>query len=184
MKNFISLLLIVIIVASLALAILHVTGVFKIEEYLIAKLKENPKLDIWFKTRDEVVALSTEIDNLNTVISNKDQDTQKTFLEIEKLKKEISKRDQTIEALKVQINEKQNQLEIADQHLLKIKEMSDIYSEMEPNKAAEILQGMDDELVVQIISAFKKDIAAEILSFFSPDRAALITKEYTDWKKN
>ncbi|MCK4257439.1 MAG: hypothetical protein KAX49_00580 [Halanaerobiales bacterium] len=184
MKNFISLLLILIIITALTFTILHVTRIFIIKDFVLEKLKENPKTVEWFKTHEEVVALSTQIDNLDTVIKNKDQDTQKLLLEIEKLRKEVEKCDQKVESLNGVIQEKENEIDLYNQHLLKIKEMSDIYGEMEPNKAAEILQGMENELIVQIIAVQKKDVVAEILSFFSPDRAALIAKEYTEWEKN
>lgn len=180
MKNFFILILIFLIISAMVLGILHVTGIFEVKDFLIEKAKENPKLAEWMKTHEEVVTMSTKITELDSTITDKDQNITELQVEIEKLKSQLEQRDQQIAALNNQINGLETKL--AD-HSIRVKEMADIYNEMERNKAAEILQGLDNELIVQIFKTLKKDAAAEILSFFSTERAASITKEYTLWEK-
>lgn len=180
MRNFFILILIFLIVSAMVLGILHVTGIFVVKDFLIEKAKENPKLSQWMKTHEEVTAMSTKITELNSTIANKDQNVTDLQAEIEKLHGQLEQRDQKISALDDQI--KGLEAKLAD-HSIRIKEMADIYNEMERNKAAQILQGLDDELIVQILKTLKKDAAAEILSFFSAERAVGITKEYTLWEK-
>ncbi|AZR73876.1 hypothetical protein BBF96_11040 [Anoxybacter fermentans] len=180
MKNFISIVLILIIITSMVLAILHVTGIFVVTDYILSKAKENPKLAEWLKTHEEVVAMSTTINELNNTIADKDRKIEELLNQIKRLEKEIEKKDGEIKKFKEQLTSLENKL---TEHNLRIKEMSDIYGQMEPKKAAEILQGLDNELIVQILKTLKKDNAAEIFSFFSPSRAAEITKKYTLWEK-
>jgi flagellar protein FlbB len=180
MKNFLILLLIILIVGAMVFSILHISGIFRINEFVLQKLKENPKTADLFKTREEVLALSSQITELDTTITTKDDENANLQAQIQKLQKDIQSRDQNIEDLKKQIADLQAEM---NKRSISVKQMTDIYSGMEPKKAADVLQGLDDDLVVQILQGLKKDIAAEIFSYFDPVRAAKLTNIYTEWEK-
>lgn len=180
MKNFLMITLIVLIVGSMVLAILHISGIFVIKDFVLGKLRENPKTADWFKTHAEVTALSTQITDLSGTVSTKDLEIQQLQAQIKKLETAIQGKDSDTQALKEQIAALEDKLAT---QTINLKEMTEIYSKMDANKAATVLQGLDNDLIVQILKGLKKEIAAQIFSFFEPERAARITNIYTEWER-
>ena len=180
MKNFLAILLIIIIMLVLFLTIAQVTGTFKIDEFIIAKAKENPRIAEWFMTHEEVVSLKTEITALQQMISAKDEQLSEVDQQVERLGKELTLRDQKIQDLEAQLIDIQKK---SSGDNINVREMASIYGQMKPERAAPILLEVEDQMLVQLLKVFKKDVAADILSFFPPERAAELTKAYTLWEK-
>lgn len=181
MKNVLMIAFIVLIVLGMTFAILHVTGVFVIKDFVIAQLRKDPENAKWFKTHDEVVTMSAEMAELQETISKKDLEISKLQAQLNKLQNDLLIKDQGTDEVKKQMTEMEQ--ELAD-WTIGLKDMSDIYSKMDPKKAATILQNMENDLIVQLLKKLKRDVAAEILSFFAPDRAAKITHLYTVWERD
>lgn len=181
MKNYLAILLIIIIMSVLFLTIAHITGTFKIDEFFIAKAKENPQIAEWFKTHEDIVNLNTEIVTLKGTISTRDEELTEFVEQMKRLKKELSLRDEKIKDLEERLIDMQ-QKTTGDN--VNVREMAGIYGQMKAEKAAPILQKIDDQMLVQLLKALKKDVAADILSFFPPERAAELTKVYTLWEKD
>lgn len=180
MKNFFAILLMIIIMLVLFLTIAHVTGTFKIDEFVIAKAKENPRVAEWFITQEGLVSFKTEIATLQETILSKDEQLSEVDEQMGELKKELALRDQKIEDLEEQLEDIQKK---ASGDNLSVRELANIYGQMKPEKAAPILLEVEDPMLVQLLKVMKKDVAADIISFFPPNRAAELTKVYTLWEK-
>lgn len=181
MKNVLMIALIVLIVLGMTLTILHVTGIFVIKDFVVAQLRKDPENAKWFKTHDEVVAMTNEISDLQETISKKELEISKLQAQVTKLENDMLLKDKGTDDIKKQMTEMEQ--ELAD-WTIGLKDTADIYSKMDPKKAAAIMQNLEDDLIVQLLKILKRDVAAEILSFFAPDRAAKITHRYTEWERD
>ena len=82
--------LIILIVGSMVFSILHVSGIFQINEFVLTKLKTHPKTADLFKTREEVAALSTKITDMGNTVTGKDEEISRLKAEIQKLQRVTS----------------------------------------------------------------------------------------------
>lgn len=180
MKNILMIAFIVLIVLGMTLAILHVTKIFVIKDFVVAQLRKDPENAKWFKTHDEVVTMSSEIGQLQETVAKKELEISKLQAQINKLQNDLLLKDKGRDDIKKQMSAMEQELA---NWTIGLKEMSDIYSKMDPKKAASIMQNLEDDLIVQLLKSLKRDVGAEILSFFAPVRAAKITHLYTEWER-
>jgi len=61
----------------------------------------------------------------------------------------------------------------------KIKHLVNVYSNMEPARAAKVLETLDKELAVKILAGMKGRIAGEILTNMDPKKAAALSEALT-----
>jgi hypothetical protein len=62
-------------------------------------------------------------------------------------------------------------------------ELAQIYTSMEAEQAARILEKFDDQIIINIFSSMKPKKVAEILTAFSPDRAGVISIKILEKKQ-
>ncbi len=100
---------------------------------------------------------------------------------------ELDQRERDLRLLKKEIEERISQLKALEERLrgplAKAKKESEerfmhlvgVYSSMEPQRAALLLEKMDEDTVVRLFSAMKSKKVAKILSFMEEDKAARIS---------
>ena len=109
---------------------------------------------------------------------------EKKLKEREKALKELEKRiDEKIayeERLKKKIEELLKKVDVVKNK--KIKHLVDVYSNMEPQQAARVLEKLDVKLAVKILAGMRGRKAGEILSYMDPNKAALLSKALTEFQ--
>ena len=112
------------------------------------------------------------------------KERERKLKEKEKALKELEKRIQEKiayeEKLKREIEELIKKVEVVKKK--KIKHLADVYSNMEPQQAAKVLEKLDIKLAVKILSSMRGRKAGEILSYMDPNKAALLSKALTEFQ--
>ncbi|HHU64382.1 MAG TPA: hypothetical protein GXZ32_09305 [Clostridiales bacterium] len=109
--------------------------------------------------------------------------------ELESKLEEIKQYENRLNNKERELREMESQLELFEMELeqqklefeglqTEFEQLTKMYSKMEPDKAAEILENMEDQqLVIRILTGIKEAVAAEILSYMDSETAARLTME-------
>lgn len=62
-----------------------------------------------------------------------------------------------------------------------VKKLVDVYSNMKPQSAAQVIASLDEELAIHILKRMKKQEAGNILNFMSPQKAKALSEKYTGY---
>jgi flagellar motility protein MotE (MotC chaperone) len=62
-----------------------------------------------------------------------------------------------------------------------VKKLVDMYSNMKPQSAAQVIASLDDELAINILKRMKKQEAGSILNYMPPQKAKLLSEKYTGY---
>ncbi len=112
------------------------------------------------------------------------KELERKLKEKEKALKELEKRiDEKIayeEKLKKKIEDLLKRVDVVKNQ--KIKHLVNVYSNMEPQQAAKVLEKLDIKLAVKILAGMRGRKAGEILSYMDPNKAALLSKALTEFQ--
>jgi len=109
-------------------------------------------------------------------------------------KEELRRREKTLQELEKKIDrklkrqaglEKRLQQAIEEAKVLKdekIKHLVDVYSNMEPQQAARVLESLDQTIAVKILAGMRGRTAGEILTFVQAKKAAALSEALTDFQ--
>lgn len=109
-------------------------------------------------------------------------------------KEELRRREKTLKELEQKIDrklkrqaklEKRLQQAIEEAKVLKdekIKHLVDVYSNMEPQQAARVLESLDQTIAVKILAGMRGRTAGEILTFVQAKKAAALSEALTDFQ--
>ena len=115
--------------------------------------------------------------------------------ELKRLKtkeKELAQKEQSLKLLEKDLNAKLDKLQkiearikkmLEDANVLKdkkIKHLVDMYANMKPKQAAQVLSTVDEDLAVKILSGMRGRKAGEILSYVEAEKAAKLSEKLTD----
>lgn len=115
----------------------------------------------------------------------------KRQVELDKREKELREKESELNALKKEIGEKIVQLTATQENIKKmlaqkekvrnkqIEHLVEVYSSMNKEKAARLIEKLDDRLAVGIMSAMDGKTAGKILSQVDSDKAARISQALT-----
>jgi len=59
-----------------------------------------------------------------------------------------------------------------------VNKLVDLYSNMKPKQAADILGSLNEELAVEVLAKMKKKSAAEIMNLLQPEKAKILSEKY------
>ncbi|MBX0356444.1 MotE family protein [Halobacillus sp. Nhm2S1] len=123
-------------------------------------------------TSDDGNSETGEVDQLQAVIANKEA-------EMEELQSESDSKQNQINELEQQVVQLEADLEAArsedeNNENSKVIEMAQSFQEMDPEKAAPILQSMKQNLAVQVLNDVASEERGEILGQMDPETAANI----------
>ncbi len=124
-----------------------------------------------FLLEDKAEYIKSKEDSLNMLMDS-----------IETLRKEVIKEKANIEkmysellGLKGMIKEREKQKDVEEEKVYS--NLAQVYGNMKPAKAAEILSNLDNPVIVQILLRMPPRKMAKVLSAMDPARSAILTRE-------
>jgi len=102
--------------------------------------------------------------------------------ELQKQKVELDKRIQQLEEMRNQIAQVLKDRVEVDQE--KVTKLVDLYSNMKPKQAADVIGSINEELAVEGLAKMKKKSAAEIMNLLPPEKARVLSEKYTGYRRS
>jgi flagellar motility protein MotE (MotC chaperone) len=101
--------------------------------------------------------------------------------ELQRQKVELDKRLQQLEEMRNQIAQTLKDRVEVDQE--KVTKLVDLYSNMKPKQAADVIGSINEDLAVEVLAKMKKKNAAEIMNLLSPEKARVLSEKYTGYRR-
>ncbi len=101
--------------------------------------------------------------------------------ELQKQKVELDKRIQQLEQMRTQIAQVLKDRVEIDQE--KVNKLVELYSNMKPKQAADVIGNINEDLAVEVLSKMKKKNAAEIMNLLPPEKARVLSEKYTGYRR-
>jgi flagellar motility protein MotE (MotC chaperone) len=102
--------------------------------------------------------------------------------ELQRQKVELDKRITQLEDMRNQIAQILKDRVEVDQE--KVNKLVDLYSNMKPKQAADVIASINEELAVEVLAKMKKKNAAEIMNLLPADKARVLSEKYTGYRRN
>ncbi len=102
--------------------------------------------------------------------------------ELQRQKVELDKRITQLEEMRGQIAQVLKDRVEIDQE--KVTKLVDLYSNMKPKQAAEVLGSINEDLAVEVLAKMKKKSAAEIMNLLPADKAKVLSEKYTGYRRS
>lgn len=102
--------------------------------------------------------------------------------ELQKQKVELDKRITQLEDMRNQIAQILKERVEVDQE--KVNKLVDLYSNMKPKQAADVIASLNEDLAVEVLAKMKKKNAAEIMNLLPSDKARVLSEKYTGYRRN
>lgn len=102
--------------------------------------------------------------------------------ELQKQKVELDKRIQQLEETRDQIAQILKDRVQMDQE--KVNKLIELYSNMKPKQAADIIGSLNEDLAVEVLAKMKKKNAAEIMNLLPPEKARVLSEKYTGYRRS
>src|SRR5690606_22357856 len=94
----------------------------------------------------------------------------------------LDKRIRQLEEMRGQIGQVLKDRVELDQE--KVGKLVDLYSNMRPKQAAEIIGSLNEDLAVEVLAKMKKKSAAEIMNLLPPEKAKVLSEKYTGYGRS
>ncbi len=101
--------------------------------------------------------------------------------ELQKQKVELDKRIVQLEEMRNQIAQILKDRVEVDQE--KVTKLVDLYSNMKPKQAADVIGSINEDLAVEVLAKMKKKNAAEIMNLLPAEKARTLSEKYTGYKR-
>ena len=101
--------------------------------------------------------------------------------ELQRQKVELDKRIQQLEEMRTQIAQVLKERVEVDQE--KVTKLVDLYSNMKPKQAADVIGSINEDLAVEVLAKMKKKNAAEIMNLLAPEKARVLSEKYTGYRR-
>lgn len=101
--------------------------------------------------------------------------------ELQKQKVELDKRIAQLEQTRGQIAQILKDRVDVDQE--KVNKLVDLYSNMKPKQAADVIGSINEDLAVEVLAKMKKKNAAEIMNLLPPEKARVLSEKYTGYRR-
>lgn len=102
--------------------------------------------------------------------------------ELQRQKVELDKRIRQLEDMRNQIGQVLKDRVEIDQE--KVTKLVDLYSNMRPKQAADIIGNLNEDLAVEVLAKMKKKSAAEIMNLLPPEKARTLSEKYTGYRRH
>jgi flagellar motility protein MotE (MotC chaperone) len=102
--------------------------------------------------------------------------------ELQKQKVELDKRIVQLEEMRNQIAQVLKDRVEVDQE--KVTKLVDLYSNMKPKQAADVIGSINEDLAVEVLAKMKKKSAAEIMNLLPQEKARVLSEKYTGYRRN
>jgi flagellar motility protein MotE (MotC chaperone) len=101
--------------------------------------------------------------------------------ELQGQKVELDKRLQQLEEMRNQIAQTLKDRVDVDQE--KVNKLVELYSNMKPKQAAEVIGTINEDLAVEVLAKMKKKNAAEIMNLLSPEKSRVLSEKYMGYRR-
>lgn len=101
--------------------------------------------------------------------------------ELQRQKVELDKRITQLEEMRNQIGQTLKDRVDVDQE--KVNKLVDLYSNMKPKQASDIIAALNEELAVEILAKMKKKNAAEVMNLLPAEKARVLSEKYTGYRR-
>lgn len=143
--------------------------------FLVSELGVRPGMAAE-KEKIEVSEIHRTLEAREKALNERDQElTRRERLLIDKeslLKEQLGRYEVVIEELRKKVRQ------VEEQDNRRVESFRQIYAQMEPKRAAKILNDMDLDMTGRILSSLKEEKSAQILGRMAPARAREITEKY------
>jgi flagellar motility protein MotE (MotC chaperone) len=102
--------------------------------------------------------------------------------ELHKQKSELDKRISQLEEMRNQIAQILKDRVDVDQE--KVNKLVELYSNMKPKQAADVIGSINEDLAVEILAKMKKKNAAEIMNLLPPEKSKVLSEKYTGYRRS
>lgn len=112
---------------------------------------------------------------------------------LDEREKNLNELEEKLQLEKVALEQKVQELEQARREIAsklesrvqedeeRVKKLVDIYSNMKPQSAAQVIATLDEELAIHVLKRMKKQDAGNILNFMNPEKAKKLSEKYTGY---
>lgn len=151
--------------------------------------KEEVAADPQLKKEPVKTAKSGEVSDNANYIQHLDERKQA----LDEKEKQLKELEEKLQLEKVALEKKVEELEakrrdIASKLESRVKEdeeslkkLVEMYSNMKPQNAAQVMVSLDEELAINVLKRMKKQNAGNILNFMPPQKAKLLSEKYTGY---
>ncbi len=126
------------------------------------------------KNQKKDTSISEEMARLQA----KRQELKKKQENLQDLEKKVDKKIEKLKKMQANIQKMLDEAKTVKNE--KIKHLVDVYSNMQPKRAAQALETLNQDIAVKILAGMRGRTAGEILSFVKSDRAAKLSEELTE----
>lgn len=108
--------------------------------------------------------------------------------ELAELEEELQKQKVELDKRILQLEETRNQIaqilkDRVDVDQEKVAKLVDLYSNMKPKQAADVIGSINEDLAVEVLAKMKKKNAAEIMNLLPPEKARVLSEKYTGYRR-
>jgi flagellar motility protein MotE (MotC chaperone) len=116
--------------------------------------------------------------------------------ELDRREKELSELEEELQRQKVELDKRIQQLEDTRNQIAqilkdrvevdqeKVAKLVDLYSNMKPKQAAEVIGSINEDLAVEVLAKMKKKSAAEIMNLLPAEKSRVLSEKYTGYRRN
>lgn len=152
------------------------------------KAAEGAKADGKTKNPDDPGLSSEEANHFDKLKQRKEElDMREKELaqleeELQRQKVELDKRIVQLEEMRGQIAQVLKDRVEVDQE--KVNKLVELYSNMKPKQAADVIGSIHEDLAVEVLAKMKKKNAAEIMNLLPPEKARTLSEKYTGYRRS
>jgi len=119
------------------------------------------------------------LEERKTALDEKEKQLKELEEKLQLEKVALEKKVEELEAKRRDIASKLESRVQADEESLK--KLVDMYTNMKPQNAAQVMVSLDDELAINVLKRMKKQTAGNILNFMPPQKAKSLSEKYTGY---
>jgi flagellar motility protein MotE (MotC chaperone) len=132
-------------------------------------------------TVNEEMSQFTKLKQRKEELDQREKELGELEEELQRQKVELDKRISQLEEMRKQISQTLKERVEVDQE--KVNKLVDLYSNMKPKQAADVIGSLNEELAVEVLAKMKKKNAAEVMNLLPPEKARILSEKYTGYRR-
>ncbi len=158
-----------------------------------AETKEPQKEDVAASTKSKKSPVDSK--NLTEVSDNANyiEYLEQRKQGLDQKEKELKELEEKLQIEKIALEKKVEELELARRDIAsklesrvqedeeRVKKLVDMYTNMKPQSAAQVIATLDEELAIHVLKRMKKQDSGNILNFMNPEKAKKLSEKYTGY---
>jgi len=129
----------------------------------------------------EEIALFNKLDERKRELDIRESELAKLEEELQRQKSMLEGRMQELEKTRRKIaGQLEDRVKVDEKRVTKL---VDVYSNMKPVNAAQVIEKLDEDLAVEVLGNMKKKSAADILNLLPPEKSQKLSEKYTGYNR-